>query len=325
MQHEKKWIHAVKIYILIRLIQSTYSQCDIGAYEDENTGECVHTPLHNDLVTRIEGCDRGQHYNSVLQLCVDVPGGYYVSNYESLPVLGPCSRVDEDANLFYCPKGSPISPIPVPEGYYGVGGDGNKTREAIVLAEMGTFVLNGVRNHCPAGTYGDSEGLKQKNCSGLCTLGNFCPLGSSTPTPITSSVRPEALHRYPCLPITIPSEDKFRHVPMSFPVTVRTRMNIYAHVLLSMMVEVVVVAVVMVVVSCPGFGCMDSTTTTTTTTITYIKISHNYYHHHHHQYDFPCDSLPFIRRCCCCYSSFFSYIIHKYRPPTFSNVLLSSR
>ena len=182
MQHEKKWIHAVKIYILIRLIESTYSQCDVGAYEDENTGECVHTPLHNDLVTRIEGCDRGQHYNSVLQLCVDVPGGYYVSNYESLPVLGPCSRVDEDANLFYCPKGSPISPIPVPEGYYGVGGDGNKTREAIVLAEMGTFALNGVRNHCPAGTYGDSEGLKQKNCSGLCTLGNFCPLGSSTPT-----------------------------------------------------------------------------------------------------------------------------------------------
>jgi len=113
---------------------------------------------------------------------VDVPGGYYVSNHESIPVIGPCSRTEEDINLYYCPKGSANSPISVLPGYYLIGGDGNKTREEAVLSEPGTFSLNGVRHHCPAGTFGETHGLYNSSCTGLCPPGYYCEEGSPSPT-----------------------------------------------------------------------------------------------------------------------------------------------
>jgi hypothetical protein len=49
-----------------------------------------------------------------------------------------------------------------------------------------SYVENGQRAtrclQCPAGRFGNSTSLRTSACSGLCTQGYYCPLGSSTPT-----------------------------------------------------------------------------------------------------------------------------------------------
>ena len=53
--------------------------------------------------------------------------------------------------------------------------------------EKGTFCINGIKESCPAGTYGETDGLTSNVCSGLCPAGYFCPEGSVSPTPCGNS------------------------------------------------------------------------------------------------------------------------------------------
>lgn len=60
---------------------------------------------------------------------------------------------------FYCPAGS-LNPIQCPIGYYCPDG---------IMKEP-----------CPAGSYGSSTGLRDRECSGKCQPGHYCPSGSES-------------------------------------------------------------------------------------------------------------------------------------------------
>jgi hypothetical protein len=59
----------------------------------------------------------------------------------------------------YCPIGS-ITPIVCPKGYYCQNGD--------------------VKRICDGGHFGSSTGLKDRSCSGVCSIGHYCPAGSTS-------------------------------------------------------------------------------------------------------------------------------------------------
>jgi hypothetical protein len=47
--------------------------------------------------------------------------------------------------------------------------------------EVGFYCSNGIRSPCPGGTYGNSLGLQNATCSGLCPEGYYCPPLTSFP------------------------------------------------------------------------------------------------------------------------------------------------
>lgn len=46
---------------------------------------------------------------------------------------------------------------------------------------LGSYCLSGVKQPCPAGTYGNASGLTSADCSGPCPAGYYCALGSAFP------------------------------------------------------------------------------------------------------------------------------------------------
>lgn len=82
----------------------------------------------------------------------------------------------------YCPLGS-SEPVSVPLGYYSVG-NYIETRYDILVCPKGYYCVNGLKQVCPGGTYGDSEGLTSENCTGLCDGAYFCGSASTSPTQI---------------------------------------------------------------------------------------------------------------------------------------------
>ncbi|KAJ0392262.1 hypothetical protein P43SY_006024 [Pythium insidiosum] len=103
----------------------------------------------------------------------------------------------------FCPEGS-VAPTPVSSGFYTTWSDvsgwslATKTRledayiEGGALAvlnltrrsgqrpcERGSYCVAGVKRLCPAGTFGDTEGLATPQCSAPCPSGFFCPLGTA--------------------------------------------------------------------------------------------------------------------------------------------------
>lgn len=80
----------------------------------------------------------------------------------------------------YCPGNNP-HPLPVPEGYYSVGGNVS-SRSAVVIAPRGYYAFQGLLYACPAATYGATEGLTTAECSGRCLVpGFYCPVASISP------------------------------------------------------------------------------------------------------------------------------------------------
>lgn len=120
-------------------------------------------------------------------------GGRFGSEYGLL--TAQCSGVCEEG--YYCPAGSssarelqcggarlycPVgseAPMQVRLGHYSIGGDAS-TRAEERIAVRGSYAFGGVQNLCPAGTFGDSEGLAVESCSGKCAQGFFCPAGSTS-------------------------------------------------------------------------------------------------------------------------------------------------
>jgi hypothetical protein len=55
----------------------------------------------------------------------------------------------------------------------------NHTRSWQLQCEYGHYCTGGVKYQCPAGRYGNAFGLHNKNCSGVCEAGYFCPPNSN--------------------------------------------------------------------------------------------------------------------------------------------------
>ena len=103
--------------------------------------------------------------------------GYYCPPGSINATANDCGSVDK-----YCPEGSG-SPIDVSEGYYsGPETENESNRSEQTICPIGSYCVNGVKNECPAGTYGSIEGLTTSECSGLCEAGYYCLAGSTNAT-----------------------------------------------------------------------------------------------------------------------------------------------
>lgn len=88
----------------------------------------------------------------------------------------------DPVSSYYCPAGTGNTPKRVSAGHYSVGGGpGNTTRTNQVKCERGWWCSGGVKQPCPAGTFGRTRGLTSPKCSGFCPAGFACPQASPEP------------------------------------------------------------------------------------------------------------------------------------------------
>ncbi|CAN0429086.1 unnamed protein product, partial [Ectocarpus sp. 8 AP-2014] len=80
----------------------------------------------------------------------------------------------------YCPAGS-STPIVVSPGNYAVGGTSASRRIEQAVCPEGRYCRQGLATLCPAGTFGEREGLHDDACSGPCPAGWYCPPGAIDP------------------------------------------------------------------------------------------------------------------------------------------------
>lgn len=100
------------------------------------------------------------------------PKGFYCPLRTITPLLCGNSSV-------YCPPSS-SRPLPIPSGYFGLGESSNRF-EQIEICPKGFYCSSGLKLTCPAGSYGEMQGLDSATCSGQCPAGWFCPTASSSP------------------------------------------------------------------------------------------------------------------------------------------------
>ena len=98
--------------------------------------------------------------------------GYYCSEGSISSTSKSCGNSD-----YFCPLGS-ATPTKVPKGYYSIDRKGEtlavtqENRVSSVICPLGHYCIGGVKYACTGGTYGESEGLHTKECSGLCPEGS---------------------------------------------------------------------------------------------------------------------------------------------------------
>ncbi|ETP31356.1 hypothetical protein F442_19775 [Phytophthora nicotianae P10297] len=110
------------------------------------------------------------------QCSAPCPEGFYCPEGTAVPI--ECGAAD-----VYCPLSS-TNPLPVPEGFYGVGGEPTlRRRSSISPCNPGSFCVAGTSQKCPAGTYGTIAKLITSKCTDLCPVGHYCPKGSTQPAP----------------------------------------------------------------------------------------------------------------------------------------------
>lgn len=104
--------------------------------------------------------------------------GYFCDSGSTTPTQHECGGVD-----VFCPEGSG-QPRRAKKGYYTVGGN-ETTRTHEVICPKGSYCWRGEKYACPAGTYGNEEGLSGPINGGYNTNGDgnfrctgFCPAGS---------------------------------------------------------------------------------------------------------------------------------------------------
>ncbi|CAM9203414.1 unnamed protein product, partial [Phaeothamnion confervicola] len=123
-------------------------------------------------------------------------GGYYCPEGSTSPTERACGLGN------YCPPGSGW-PLSVPAGFYATseGGapDSPSTRSEITICPVGMYCEKGLRKPCPAGRFGEQEGLSTADCSGLCPAGTVCTVGSALPTPARPGFfSPDGRAEIPC-------------------------------------------------------------------------------------------------------------------------------
>ncbi len=117
--------------------------------------------------------------------------GYYCPEGSTSATQNPCGSVD-----VYCPEGS-IRPISSSAGKYTINfinatGSNvsseqleqkkyNKIQSATSLCTYGHYCIEGQQIPCPLGRYGNTIGLMSSKCSGECTSGYYCPVGTKEP------------------------------------------------------------------------------------------------------------------------------------------------
>jgi hypothetical protein len=118
------------------------------------------------------------------------PAGFYCPEGIINPISFPCGN----SNV-YCPVGS-ASPLAVPIGYYSLDVNNSESaetrsiRSSVVICPIGYYCHNGIKLICPAGRFGNSEGLSNADCSGICPEGYFCPAGTVSPLEFTCGEDP---------------------------------------------------------------------------------------------------------------------------------------
>lgn len=149
----------------------------IGSYSDESEDELLRSKYYN--------CEPGYYcVNGIRHKCLR---GYYGDKYNESKssCSGSCLsgyyclegsiRNDEyecgDESV-YCPSGSYI-PLKIPAGYYGVG-NSKTTQYSYKKCEKGYWCVNGIKNECESGKYGNEKGLSDESCSGICPCGYYC-------------------------------------------------------------------------------------------------------------------------------------------------------
>lgn len=142
------------------LLKSKYYNCEPGYY------------CKNGIKYKCKRGYYGVEYNETKSSCSgSCHSGYYCNEGSINSEENECG--DESV---YCPSGSFI-PLKVPNGYYGIGNSG-KTQYSYKICEKGNWCINGVKSICESGKYGNSTGLSDRSCSGLCPAGYYCLNGT---------------------------------------------------------------------------------------------------------------------------------------------------
>jgi len=118
----------------------------------------------------------GSTYGLANSDCTDrCAPGYYCNKASKVIDENECG-----GSHLFCPIGTGV-PKHVHQGYYTIG-ETLTTRYDEKLCELGMWCnhTTGLQTQCPAGRYGGKYGLYNDTCSGNCTGGYYCPLGSVT-------------------------------------------------------------------------------------------------------------------------------------------------
>ena len=71
--------------------------------------------------------------------------------------------------------------VTVPDGWFSQPeGDNATLRYNQSWCPLGCYCTGGIRQACPAGSYGDQQGLSSRSCSGECDSGYYCDAASSS-------------------------------------------------------------------------------------------------------------------------------------------------
>lgn len=123
------------------------------------------------------------------------PAGRYGGSYglDSSNCSGPCApgfwcplnSTSENERIcggehLYCPLGS-VYPLAVDIGYYSTQGP-PLARANQSICTPGSYCEAGVKRFCPAGSYGNIEGMVE-GCEAACPDGHYCEIGSTRPVP----------------------------------------------------------------------------------------------------------------------------------------------
>ncbi|KAJ1420393.1 hypothetical protein B484DRAFT_351281 [Ochromonadaceae sp. CCMP2298] len=185
---------------LLFLLHNTCARTDAGA--DAGAVACfdgsyrVRLPPFNSCAG-FRFCEPGHYCSSGVR--TQCPAGRYGSSsaLNSSACSGPCEpgHYCPPASLTgtalpcggagsYCPEGS-SEPTAVSVGYYTLDAQGSEaptaSRSQQTQCPRGYYCVGGMRQVCPAGTYGATAGLSSPACSGICPAGWYCPTASAAP------------------------------------------------------------------------------------------------------------------------------------------------
>lgn len=148
--------------------------CSDGQYSLEGNAECIDCPANyycpNKNTDKV-ACEGGTYSLPLSKTCINCPAGTYCPKTTESeifkPYLCPAGRYSEEAATecstcaagYICNEGSVTSsPLNCPLGGYCTGGK---------------------YTPCPAGTYGDKEGLSLETECKTCSTGKYCPSGTT--------------------------------------------------------------------------------------------------------------------------------------------------
>jgi len=79
------------------------------------------------------------------------------------------------------------------------------TRSSYKIAPIGHYAIEGIRYRCPAGRWGQEEGMSDSTCSGACSPGFYCPPGSTSPKQVACGDANYYCPRGSAFPLQVPT------------------------------------------------------------------------------------------------------------------------